>query len=94
MPLNAKDERLNDFRRQEQRAYIDHLGLVLNPTTQEKANSSIAAQRGDAILYVEQHLDEVENFLKAQSADGLNGRHYHKLLLRIKKIREKYESGK
>jgi hypothetical protein len=24
----------------------------------------------------------------------LNGRHYHNLLLRIKKIREKYESGK
>ena len=36
----------------------------------------------------------IENYLKAQNTDGLNGRHYHNLLLRIKKIREKYESGK
>ena len=94
IPLNAKDERLNDFRRQEQRAYVDHLGLVLNPSQQEKGGSNVATQRGDAILYVEQHLDQIENYLKAQNTDGLNGRHYHNLLLRIKKIREKYESGK
>ena len=94
VPLNAKDERLNDFRRQEQRAYVDHLGLVLNPAQQERGNSSVAVLRGDAILYAEKHLDQVENYLKAQSSDGLNGRHYHNLLLRIKKIREKYESGK
>ena len=94
VPLNAKDERLNDFRRQEQRAYVDHLGLVLNPAQQERSSSNVATQRGDAIIYVEQHLDQVENYLKAQNTDGLNGRHYHNLLLRIKKIREKYESGK
>ena len=94
VPLNAKDERLNDFRRQEQRAYVDHLGLVLNPAQQERASSNVGTLRGDAILYAEQHLDQVENYLKAQNADGLNGRHYHNLLLRIKKIREKYESGK
>ena len=94
VPLNAKDERLNDFRRQEQRAYVDHLGLVLNPAQQERSSSNVATQRGDAILYVEQHLDQVEKYLKAQNTDGLNGRHYHNLLLRIKKIREKYESGK
>ena len=93
VPLNAKDERQNDFRRQEQRAYVDFLGAVLNPT-QEKGTSNVAVLRGDAILYVEQHMDQVENYLKAQTADGLNGRHYHNLLLRIKKIREKYESGK
>jgi hypothetical protein len=94
VPLNAKDERLNDFRRQEQRAYVDHLGLVLNPAQQERGTSNVATQRGDAILYVEQHLDQVENYLKAHNTEGLNGCHYHNLLLRIKKIREKYESGK
>jgi hypothetical protein len=50
--------------------------------------------RSDAILYFEQHLDKVEQYLKAQQADGTNGLHYKNLLLRIKKIREKYESGK
>ena len=29
-----------------------------------------------------------------QQSNGLNGAHYQNLLLRIKKIREKYESGK
>ena len=93
MPLNGKDERQNDYRRQEQRAYVDLMGGILNPS-QEKGVSNVANVRSDAILYVEQHLDQVENYLKAQSSDGLNGRHYHNLLLRIKKIREKYESGK
>jgi hypothetical protein len=54
----------------------------------------LAAQRSDVILYVEQHLDQVENYLKTQTGEGLNGRHYKNLLLRIKKIRENYESGK
>ena len=93
MPLNGKDERQNDYRRQEQRAYVDLMGGILNPS-QEKGVSNVANVRSDAILYVEQHLDQVENYLKAQTDDGLNGRHYHNLLLRIKKIREKYESGK
>jgi hypothetical protein len=93
VPLQAKDERENDYRRQQQRAYVDLMGMALNPS-QEKGASNVANVRSDAILYIEQHLDQVENYLKAQPADGLNGRHYHNLLLRIKKIREKYESGK
>ena len=93
VPLQAKDERENDYRRQQQRAYVDLMGGILNPS-QEKGASNVSNVRSDAILYVEQHLDQVENYLKAQKTDGLNGRHYHNLLLRIKKIREKYESGK
>jgi hypothetical protein len=50
--------------------------------------------RSDAILYIEQHLDKVENYLKDQHTDGTNGQHYKNLLLRIKKIREKYESDR
>ena len=102
-PLNDNDEQQNNFRRQQQRSYVDFLGTALNPapaptstsTAVITANSSLsAAQRSDAILYIEQHLDKVENYLKAQQADGINGLHYKNLLLRIKKIREKYESGK
>ena len=102
-PLNNKDELQNNFRRQQQRSYIDFIGTALNPapvspsstTATISANTTLsAAQRSDAILYVEQHLDKVENYLKSQQADGINGLHYKNLLLRIKKIREKYESGK
>jgi len=102
-PLNDKDEQLNNFRRQQQRSYVDFIGTALNPapttsstaTAVITANASLsAAQRSDAILYIEQHLDKVENYLKNQQTDGINGLHYKNLLLRIKKIREKYESGK
>ena len=37
---------------------------------------------------------EINSYLKAQQSDGINALHYKNLLLRIKKIREKYESGK
>ena len=102
-PLNNKDELQNNFRRQQQRSYVDFIGTALNPapvspsstTATISANTTLStAQRSDAILYVEQHLDKVENYLKSQQADGINGLHYKNLLLRIKKIREKYESGK
>ena len=105
-PLNNKDEQLNSFRRQQQRSYVDFLGTALNPAPASVSSAAVsssgtttatnytAAQRSDAILYIEQHLDKVENYLKNQQADGINGLHYKNLLLRVKKIREKYESGK
>ena len=84
-----------NFRRQLQRTYVQLLGRCLNPTTDDNKGSIFTtAQRSDAILYVEQHLDDVEQYLQRQSATGFTGRHYQQLLREIKKIREKYESGK
>ena len=93
-PLTDKDERQNDFRRQQQRSYVFFLGNILNPNTQEKSTVNTTALRSDALLYAEQHLEQVEAYLKAQQSTGINARHYQNLLLQIKKIREKYESGK
>ena len=93
-PLTDQDERQNDYRRQQQRNYVYFLGRVLNPADQDKGGINTTAQRSDVVLYAEQHLDKVENYLKAQQAPGINGLHYKNLLLQIKKIREKYESGK
>ena len=86
-PLTAKDELQNNFRRFQQRAYVDFIDTALN-------SNNATAQRSDAILYFEQHLDKVEGYLKAQQASGINALHYKNLLLRVKKMREKYESGK
>ncbi len=86
-PLTAKDELQNNFRRFQQRAYVDFIDTALN-------SNNATAQRSDAILYFEQHLDKVEGYLKAQQAGGINAQHYKNLLLRVKKMREKYESGK
>lgn len=86
-PLTSANDEQNNFRRSQQRTYVDAIGKVLNPT---QGNAHVS----DAILYFEQHLDKVEQYLKAQQTDGINALHYKNLLLRIKKIREKYESGK
>ena len=94
-PLNDKDERQNNYRRQLERIYVHFLGTALNPTAKELTGISLSAQRSDVVLYVLQHLDTVESYLRSQAADeSLNGRHYQNLLLQVKKIREKYESGK
>ena len=88
-PLNDQNELQNNFRRQQQRSYVDFIGVALNPA---QDNSTVL--RSDAIIYMEQHLDKVEQYLKAQPKEGANAQHYKNLQLRIKKIREKYESGK
>ena len=109
-PLNSKEEKRNSFRRQLQRYYVLALDRVLNntqPTTSTVSSTpTMTVQRttggadsyaanSDAILFAEQHLDTVENYLKQQPQDGsINALHYKNLLLRIKKIREQYESGK
>ena len=95
-PLNDKDELQNSFRRQQQRSYIDFIGLALNPSYDKTVTetTSIAAQRSDAILYIEQHLTKLEKYLENQQGEGINKLHYKDLLLRVKKIREKFETGK
>lgn len=90
----------DSYRRFQQRACVDFLGYALNGNNGTSGASATTGGAGttvilrtDAILYIEQHLDKVENYLKAQPTDGLNGQHVKNLLLRIKKIRETYTNG-
>lgn len=91
--MDSQEDMQNYFRRQQQRAYVDFLGSALNPSKEKNATGSATIQRSDAVLFLEQHLDKVEDYLKLQQADGLDAAHYRNLLLRVKKIRERYESG-
>jgi hypothetical protein len=93
-PLNNSEEMQNFFLRQLQRSYVDYLGSDLNPLQEKETSINSIAMRSDVVIFCEQHLDKVEDYLKKQKAEGLNGSHYKNLLLRVKKIREKYESGK
>jgi hypothetical protein len=43
---------------------------------------------------VGQHLTKLEKYLESQQGEGINKLHYKDLLLRVKKIREKFETGK
>ena len=94
-PLNDKNEQINSYRRQQQRTYIHFLNCALNPVSGEKdaTGANTVTLRTDAILFMEKHLDKVEDYLKHQNADGLNRQHYDNLLLQIKKIREKYTTA-
>ena len=88
-PIADQEERQNDFLRQQQRAYVDAVGRILNPTAESIKNNE-AIFRSDVVIYAEQYLEKTEQYLKSQADTP----HNHNLLLRIKKIREKYESGK
>ena len=95
-PLTDKDEEQNSFRRLQQRSYVDFLGVALNGGSGADGTNTSLTTRSDAILYIEQHLDKVENYLQnvSQQQSALNTLHYKDLLLRVKKIRERHESGK
>lgn len=95
-PLTDKDEEQNSFRRLQQRSYVDFLGVALNGGSGADGTNTSLATRSDAILYIAQHLDKVENYLQnvSQQQSALNALHYKDLLLRVKKIRERHESGK
>ena len=93
-PLDANDERRNDFRRQEERTYLDFVGKILNPDKTDNKDYNIILQRSDVVLYAERHLDKIEAYVKAQTADTKNAQHYRNMLHRIKVIREKYDNVK
>ncbi len=81
-----RDKEQASLQRFQQRAYLDLLDNGLNPGEKE----IVKASNYDVILYLEQHLDKVENYLKGQGATP----HSLNLLLRIKKIRAKYNGDK
>ena len=90
-PVNDANPLQNDYLRQQQRTYVDLLGTILNPVKDKESSSvDIKIVRSDVMLYAEQHLDKIETWLKAQPEDA----HNRNLLLRIKKIRNKYNGNK
>jgi len=74
--------------RQLQRAYILQLDRLLNPA----ANVAFAQliDSSDALLYVLQHLDKIDAYLKTQAKrSDLEALHCHDLLQQTKLIRDK-----
>ena len=86
-PVNDANALQNDYLRQQQRSYVDLLGTILNPVKDKESGSvDIKIVRSDVVLYAEQHLDKIEDWLKNQSDDA----HNRNLLHRINNIRYKY----
>ena len=75
-------------RRHLQRTYILSLDKLLNPAPNTAFSQLIDSS--DALLYVLQHLDKIDNYLKSQTgATGINKLHNEDLLQQTKLIREK-----
>ena len=69
------------LRRSLQRSYVQNLNDLLNPTAQDQKNYAIQYHT-DAILYVMQNLQKVEDYCKqqVQAQSGINKLHYEDLL--------------
>lgn len=92
-PLADTDDWKNKERRNLQRTYVEQLNSLLNPDA--KSLKTDRVDGSDAGLYVLQHLDKLENYLKSQtSATGINALHYQDLLRRVKLIRERQTTVK
>ena len=93
-PTNSSEWQQKE-RRQLQRAYVSQFERLLKPTP--TASSTVAAalqlatfnlETSDIPLYLLQHLDKIDNYLKGQSATGIQKLHYDDLLRQTRLIRE------
>lgn len=97
-PLKGDNGMADKMRRTLERNYLGKVAGLLGPK-EEKPKNALAAllvsgndssRSSDAMLYLLQHLDEIETFVKAQetSATGINKLHYQDLERQIKLIRD------
>lgn len=93
-PLTGKDERLDMYRRQLERTYVEFLNTALNPTEKQQTAFTTNVRRTDAAAYIYQHLDTIENYCNKQMqsyAQGdINYLHYKDILRNIKQMRSEY----
>jgi hypothetical protein len=86
-PLGTTDDWKTRERRTLQRAYVEQLGKLVNV---QPGLSTARIDQNDVLLYVLQHLDKLEQYLRGQSsATGINALHYQDLLDRIQLIRDR-----
>lgn len=92
-PLDDKDERVNYFTRQLERIYLANINNILCPSKTDKEDTSL--RRSDAILYVESHLNDIENYIDKQlntysDESNVNHRHFASLKREVNEIKKEY----
>ena len=97
-PLNSKNAIQNKVRRSLQRAYLDNLNDILNPSAKTSGNESATraastsrSAGSDIQLYVQQQLAKVKKFCQQQAAttSGINMLHFKDLLREVKLIEDR-----
>ncbi len=93
-PLSGNNERLDMYRRQLERTYIDYINAALNPTEKQETMQTTNVRRTDIAAYLAQHISHIEKFCTQQLTtcpDGsINHTHYTDLLRRLTKMRKDY----
>ena len=98
-PLSGQNEWKDQARRQLERAYLSNANRLLNPS--ESDLRTLAGERNynsDAILYVVQNLQRVEDYCRQQASaypeGSINTLHFQDLLRQISLIRERRTTTK
>lgn len=95
-PLTSTNDVKVRTRRLLERTYIKQLDAFLNQVEKDKSVELDRSRPSDIYLYLEQQLDTIEKYCKAQatSSTDLNLLHYNDILRQIKLIRERQNSVK
>ena len=103
-PLKGDGSMADKMRRSLERNYLDRIGSLLNPKESQSNNNPLVKlvttalggssefnKTSDALLYVVQHLDAIDQFVavQAEKSSGLDRLHYQDLQRQIKLIRER-----
>ena len=92
-PVGSTDDFKARARRQLQRAYVNQLNALLNPSEADLKSATARLYSTDATLYVMQNLQRVEDFCRQQqsalNAYSLNALHFEDLLRELKLVRER-----
>jgi len=93
-PLSDNDERLNMYRRQLERTYVEFMNSALNPTEKQQNALTTNMHRTDVAANLFQHITMVEDYCNKEinkcSKGDVNHTHYSDLLRRLKKMRNDY----
>lgn len=94
-PLSGSEERLDAYRRQLERTYIEFLNININPTEKQQNGLITNMKRTDVATYLLQHIATVEDYCNKQLAfhkqGDINHAHYTDVLRRLAKMKEDYQ---
>ncbi len=107
-PLDNPSEIKNTTRRALERSFVGNINNLLNPKQDNKQSSDLASllsslfgggsstANSDAMLYIQQLLDKIEEHCKTQQAasSGINALHYQDLLRQTKLIKDRLTTAK
>lgn len=93
-PVSGKDERLDMYRRQIERTYVEFMNTALNPTEKQQNALITNMQRTDVAGYLVQHIATIEDYcnkqLAAHKQGDVNHMHYSDILRRLSKMRKEF----